>query len=134
QIFELYEFNEDDALPNFAMQFIGCEPYRAIEDYLYSDASSTALPKNYVGNVDLMEGHTIAGWAGNLAQEQPIEVTVWRAGKGLISAPCNVHRKDLRQAGFHSGCLGFAIRLDQPILNRGDYDVCFEQTSILIPP
>jgi len=133
RIFELYEFQEDDRLPDFAAEFVGSSSYRAIEDYL---AQSTVLPppaKNYVGKIDSLGPGPILGWAGDLSSPRPIHVTIWRSGEKIATVPCAIRRNDLLEAGFNTGEMGFKTVLQDPITNSDEYSICFDDSAIRVP-
>lgn len=131
--FSGYGFEEADRLPNYAMKFIGSEPYRKIEDYLCGPSSFTTMGKNYVGHVDIVEGRTITGWAIDLLQQEPIEVSIWRSSECVATVRCDLDRPDLQRAGFSSWRSGFRVDFPEPIQDKANLVVCFERTMLRVP-
>jgi Sulfotransferase family len=132
-VFRLYELRSNDPLPAYASRFVGSEPYRQIERYLQSETSTRGIGRNYVGRVDVAEGRTVVGWAVDLSRSDPIEVTAWHSGQRLLSTRCDIVREDLLVAGFPFGRIGFRMELPLPILDKGSFCVCFDETPICLP-
>jgi hypothetical protein len=130
RVFELYEFQKDDQLPDFAARVVGSEPYRLIEEYINNSKPMSRPAKNYDGQVDAAKGQTILGWATDLSDAEPIDITVWRSGQKVDSARCDLFREDLIKAGFPKRGMGFRVDLGAPIGDVKEYDVCFDQTRL----
>jgi Sulfotransferase family len=132
EIYDLYEFAENDRLPPFAERFIGSEPYRQLSEYLGEPPKRIPPASNYVGNIDRMDDDLIAGWALDLHREAPIDVTVYRSGVQIARTAANLPREDILRSGYRHLNAGFRLKLPQPIVNPREYAVCFEGTSLCV--
>lgn len=129
-VFEDYAFDGDDPLPEVAVRYVGSEPYRRIEEYLGSGDPRPPAGRNYIGHVDLVEDRLVAGWAADLSRFEPIHVTIRYGGSVVGTARCDQYREDLARAGLGTGHLAFRCRLAEPIRDRSDVSVCFEDSKI----
>ena len=86
--------------------------------------------RNYVGQVDGADGQSITGWALDLSDAEPIEITVWRAGQNIETCKCDLFRGDLVNAGFPKRAMGFRVHLTNPIADLKEYDVCFDRSRL----
>jgi hypothetical protein len=133
EAFSGYGFEKLDELPDFAKRFTDSEGYRKIKDYLRPSGSTAAMGKNYVGHIDAIDNTTIAGWATDLARAEPIHVTVWRSGRRIGTARCDIPRDDVLKNGFPNKLVGFRVNLARGITNLEDTAVCYEDTRVCLP-
>ena len=132
RIFEHYNFAQGDRDPDLVERYAGSGVYRRILDYLASD-DQIPRQRSYVGNVDRYDEDRVTGWAADLSRDEPIEVSVQRAGEVVQRARCVLRRDDLALKGYPRGYLGFKMELGQLTGNPRDYAICFEETRIRVP-
>lgn len=131
-VYEKYELQEDDQLPEFAARFVGSNAYRMIEEYLREPSFAPRLVCNYVGAIDRIGPDRISGWAGDLSSNRPVHVTIWHLGQRVATAPCNIIRDDLSRAGFDPPPSGFSAKLNVPVTDSDDYAAYFDDTRIRV--
>jgi hypothetical protein len=130
RVFDLYEFRDDDRLPDFVARLIDSKPYKVIESYLKSPDTNHFSNKNYVGRIEMLSRNVIQGWAGDLSNSGPIEVTVWCDGNKIAKVNCDIPRPDLTER-FGKGPQGFYVELDE-IVDNVDYAVTFERSTLCL--
>jgi hypothetical protein len=132
RVYEKYDFLQDELDPGLTQRYAQSTPYGEILDYLRHD-EPRCRSRNYVGQIDQRRGDAFVGWSGDLSRNEPIAVSIQRAGKIVGRAICDGYRGDLARAGYPMANLGFEITLEQMVGNQCDYAICFEDTSIRLP-
>ena len=66
----------------------------------------------------------------DLSRSEPIDVTVYRAGRPIATVTCNRRRPDVAAAGYSSDICGFNLELREPVGYPEELAVCFADSPV----
>lgn len=122
EIYERYEFRDEDRLPAFVEALRASEAHRRVAEWIASPPSARRRIHGFVGAVEAAEGGTVRGFALDLAEPEPAVVRLL-SGEEVVAAT----RAQLRHA---EGMCGFRLRLPRGLR---DPHLVFGDTSIALP-
>jgi hypothetical protein len=129
-LFDEYNLEQDDDLPQAARELRTSAPYRALAEYLRQDLARPEDRRGLVGYFDGRSPSMLAGWAMDLSRSTPITVTLRRYNDVVATAVCNIARPDVAATGFPATPCGFYFHLDPPAEDLTGFTVCFEDSVV----